>query len=1176
MSLVAVNKTLEDAEWDAQKSIIQELYISEDKTLDALIQIMSGSHHFRARYHIFWKPLKWTIADFNSKSQYERHLKRWKMRKNLKNHEWKAVHHHTSKRKIDGKESDLYVDGILIPNKKVRKETSRNSFTSTFDRITQGSPSPTRLYISCQVFEPLLAPSPKIPDGLVICTPPASGLETLPVNTLPWFQFAAFLDTAGEIKYANSHVPSVLQRTLCQSGQSTTSNKLDIRSLDITATGDLSQGLVPGASIQSSLNEFQDRRFNMIPAFLYTRGERSTNNLPPAVLKMLSVLPENTQNNLGRTTQSFAMQIIKLLMFLLSNNHDKHDIKDSIDVDETILRMMRAHNGQQYKHLLSHSGPTSEALLEKIFQTALRAQDVEVIRIALAYGIDPTKQRIAFGYKTITPLQFTSHQGNLEIASMLLNAGADVSGSLFYAVYSAVYSSYPKNPEMVSLLLAKGAHANTEDGDSALYCGLAKGDVLSARILISAGADVTSVYKGGHTTLHLAREDEMVKILLQAGADVNAVTCYGTTVLELVVQYGSTNTIQSLLDADLEVFGSAVYFAVDRGDIEILQILLTAGADIDACFKNSRRTALTRAVENENVSLVKFLLESGADVNGCTLEQDSECSDLLESKGWTYDDCAYSIDWEDWKNYTPLQAASFHQDIEIARTLIEAGANVNMDFAAGTLYEPERFMEDILEDKEKEVEDQVFYGTALQIAAHQGNMVLIWLFCHAGANVNAPAYRLRGRTALQAAVENGDHRVIEFLLAAGADVNAAAAEKDGTTVLAAAIMRQDPHLSNSILKEGANLKDKSAGRSGVTALAAATANRDVRLVRILLLAGANPLDSAALQAAVANDDTELTRILLAAQANSDDHGEMYYGYLALYRAVLDERHELVEILLASKIDPSVHVPDATGFVMYLPVTRQWINDVHYHISSSWHVALMSKSLRLVQIFLEAGADPNQIFEERESIGGVQNCLLVATLEENIPLMQMLLEAGADVNVDLGPNYDGTSTPLSYAARRGQTDSVRLLLKAGASTNTPGKGTFRRTALQAAAEYGHEDVVDILLEAGADVNAPPSSCRGVTALQAAAIGGFLRMARVLVEAGADVNAAAAEEKGRTALAGAAEHGRIDMLQYLLNNGANIDGPGQAQYESAIHEAAENGHLSACNLLNSHHRRLYGSS
>lgn len=63
------------------------------------------------------------------------------MRKNLRSHEWKAVHHHTSKRKLIGKESDLYVDGILVPNKKVRKETMRNSFTSTSDRIAQGTPA---------------------------------------------------------------------------------------------------------------------------------------------------------------------------------------------------------------------------------------------------------------------------------------------------------------------------------------------------------------------------------------------------------------------------------------------------------------------------------------------------------------------------------------------------------------------------------------------------------------------------------------------------------------------------------------------------------------------------------------------------------------------------------------------------------------------------------------------------------------------------------------------------------------------------------------------------------------------------------------------------------------------------------------------------------------------------
>ena len=1029
----------------------------------------------------------------------------------------------------------------------------------------------------------MLAPSPKIPDGLVICTPPASGIEMIPVHSLPWFQFAAFLDATGGIKYADSLAPYILNRTLCQSGQSATSYKLGIGSSDTTTTRYPNQGIVLGAANQSSLNESQDSRFDMITVIPYATGERTTNNLHSAILKLLSVLPENTRKTPGPIAQSSAMQIIKLWMYLSSNNHATHPIQDSIDVDKTVLGLVRAHNGLQYKHLLSHSGPTSEALSEKIFETALRNQDIEVIRIALDCGIDPNKQGFTLTGTPMSPLKLASSQGNVEMASILLNAGADVNGSI---LENAVRSEYP---EMVNLLLVKGAHASTADGDKALLAAVQFGDILSARSLISAGADVASAYYEGYTALHIAcgesncedlayEGSEMVKILLQAGADVNAVTDSGITVLECAVQNGSINTIHSLLDAGAENFGSAICFAADQGDVEILEILLSAGADVNGCFENSRRTVLTRAVEKENVSIVRFLLESGADVDGCTLEHDSldysnPCEYYQDSGFCRWDECH-------WKNYTPLQAASFHQDIGIARILIEAGANVNMDFVAGTLFRLENLLEKFHADPTAD-RYEFFYGTAVQIAAYQGNMELIRLFWNAGANINAPAYREGGKTALQAAIDNGNHMVIDFLLAAGADVNAAAAEKYGTSALAAAIMRQDPNLLSSIIKAGAKIT--SARHSGVTALAAATATRDIATVRILLHPGTIPVDSAALEAAVANNDIELLRILLAARANSNDHGERYYGYNALYTATWNERHELAQILLASQIDPNIHPSDATWFMSYLPKTRQWIY-THRHIST-WCLAIKRGNLRLIRIFLEAGVDPNQIFRWKKY---QEHCLWLAIEQEHVPLTQMLLEAGADVNFELEPTVHrinksvgwaergGTRTALGYAACKGQTDNVRLLLNAGARPNTVAKGRFSRTALQTAAQRGHEDVVDILMEAGADVNAPPSSYGGVTALQATAIGGFLRMARVLIEAGADVNAAAAEEEGRTALTGAAEHGRIDMLQYLLDNGASIDGPGRAQYDSAIHLAAGRGHLSACNLLKSHHRRLYGSS
>ena len=143
-----VNKTYGDAEWDAQKATIQKIYISDDGSLQALIDIMATSHNFRARCLPIREAANGVPTDIDSKSQYERHFKRWHMRKNLKSHEWKAVRHHSAKRKLNGKESDVYVDGILISHKKVRKETMRNSFASIFDRIAQGNPPLSLLVVA--------------------------------------------------------------------------------------------------------------------------------------------------------------------------------------------------------------------------------------------------------------------------------------------------------------------------------------------------------------------------------------------------------------------------------------------------------------------------------------------------------------------------------------------------------------------------------------------------------------------------------------------------------------------------------------------------------------------------------------------------------------------------------------------------------------------------------------------------------------------------------------------------------------------------------------------------------------------------------------------------------------------------------------------------------------------
>jgi ankyrin repeat protein len=55
--------------------------------------------------------------------------------------------------------------------------------------------------------------------------------------------------------------------------------------------------------------------------------------------------------------------------------------------------------------------------------------------------------------------------------------------------------------------------------------------------------------------------------------------------------------------------------AAARGDIEICQILIEAGADLDAPSGHMRTTALHRALIYNNLACVRMLLQAGANPN---------------------------------------------------------------------------------------------------------------------------------------------------------------------------------------------------------------------------------------------------------------------------------------------------------------------------------------------------------------------------------------------------------------------------------------------------------------------------------------------------------------------------------------------------------------------------------
>ena len=157
-----------------------------------------------------------------------------------------------------------------------------------------------------------------------------------------------------------------------------------------------------------------------------------------------------------------------------------------------------------------------------------------------------------------------------------------------------------------------------------------------------------------------------------------------------------------------------------------------------------------------------------------------------------------------------------------------------------------------------------------------------------------------------------------------------------------------------------------------------------------------------------------------------------------------------------------------------------------------------------------------------------------------------------------------NTAISWAARRGHEEVVRILLeRSEVNPNTPDT-EYGRVPLSWAAGSGHEGVVKILLGRN-DVSPEKLDKSRKSPLYRAAAYGHQNVVRMLLER-ARVNHNIAETVfGRTLLLWAAEHGHEGIVKILLERN-DVD-PNKVGYgrKTALWLAANNGHVVVVGLL-----------
>ena len=409
---------------------------------------------------------------------------------------------------------------------------------------------------------------------------------------------------------------------------------------------------------------------------------------------------------------------------------------------------------------------------------------------------------------------------------------------------------------VVMVMLCATPSVAAGPADVRLVEAAAEADLAEVRALIQQGEDVNAPYGDGATALHWAvhwDNPEMANLLIRAGAAVSAANDLGVTPLWLAGENGSAAMAERLVKAGanpnvaLSSGETPLMAAARSGNAPLVKLLLAAGADVSAKEKRQGQTALMWAAAQKQTSVAQVLVAFGADVHART----NEWMEYVQfSGGSTLGVLGGELQLPQHRNggYTPLMFSARSGDVETAKVLLAAGADIDEPTGSGT--------------------------TPLVVAAHSGFGKFGAFLLDRGADPNLAA---GGYTALHAAILRSDLGLVKALLAHGADPNALVAR-------ATPVGRSsgDYALTLSLI--------------GGTPFWQAASYNDLEIMRALLAGGANPRLT-----------TPDGKTALAAAVRPTGRGERRAASAATERTIL----EAVTLIVDQHVDVNA-VDDKSG------------------------------------------------------------------------------------------------------------------------------------------------------------------------------------------------------------------------------------------------------------------------